>query len=79
MNNDEAFNTRMAEIEARIAALPEAEQARLRDLVEETRRRHENIRASTAAALNALDDWRIAMKYLIFDLEARARENGARG
>jgi len=77
--NDEAFNTRMAEIEARIAALPEAEQARLRDLVEETRRRHESIRASTTAALNALDDWRIVMKYLIFDLEARARENGACG
>jgi hypothetical protein len=38
--------------------------------------RHTQIERAVTAAKDALDDWRIAMKYLVFDIEARSREVG---
>jgi hypothetical protein len=71
---EEMFETKLAELETQIGSMPAELQARLKLLLEETRRRHLEIRQSIAAASDALDDWRIAMKYRIFDAEARLRE-----
>ena len=71
---EETFRTRIAELETRITALPADQQAQLKGLIEETRQRYSDIRRSVSSARDALDDWRIAMKYLIFDQEARLRE-----
>lgn len=71
---EEAIKARLAEIEAEIEVLPGTQQARLRDLLAETKLRHLQIRQAADAALDALQDWRIAMKYLIFDREATMRE-----
>lgn len=72
---EETYTARLAELEHTIDALPPAQQAQLRILFEETRLRHVAIKTATTASRNALDDWRIAMKYMIFDAEARLREN----
>ena len=71
---EETFQTRLAELEARIHSLPREQQGHLQALFEETRRRHREICRSIADAVSALADWRIAMKYRIFDAEARLRE-----
>lgn len=73
---DETFKERLAELEARIDALPEDRRAVLRRLFRETRQRHLQVKTAVNAARNALDDWRLAMKYLVFDREAAAREAG---
>ncbi len=73
---DDTANARLAELESRIAAMSEERQAELRPVLEETRQRHDLIRQCSDAARSALADWRIAMKYRIFDLEARLREAG---
>ena len=67
-------DARLAELEARIAALPADQRAALAPLLAETKTRHAQIKRATAAARDALDDWRIAMKYMVFDWEARLRE-----
>jgi hypothetical protein len=43
-------------------------------LVEESRRRHAQIKDDAVRAREALDDWRLIQKYLLFDEEARQRE-----
>ncbi len=68
------FESQLREILTRIAALPEEQRARLMELVEETRERHQEIRRRVARAYSALDDWRILQKYRVFDLEASLRE-----
>jgi hypothetical protein len=71
---EEAIKARLAEIEAEIEVLPGTQQAHLMELLAETKLRHHQIRQAADAALDALQDWRIAMKYLIFDREAAMRE-----
>jgi phosphoglycerate-specific signal transduction histidine kinase len=71
---EQTFQTKLAELETQIDSLPAEQQAHLKAMLEETRCRHQEIRQSIAAATDALDDWRIAMKYRIFDAEARLRE-----
>jgi phosphoglycerate-specific signal transduction histidine kinase len=72
----ETFREEFDELESRIATLPSDQQATLRPLLQETRERHLQIEQAITAAKDTLDDWRIAMKYLIFDIEARRREVG---
>jgi len=73
---DETFDLRLAELEARVADLAPEQLAAVAPLLEETRQRHAEIRLNVAKARDALDDWRIAMKYKVFDTEARRREDG---
>ena len=70
----ETFEKRLGELTARIDDLPPTQQETLRKLVDETRNRHERITHNAEKARAGLADWRIAVKYLAFDLEARQRE-----
>ncbi len=72
---DKTLALRLAELEARVADLAPEQRQALAPLLAETRQRHADIRRSAAKAREALDDWRIAMKYKLFDAEARLREN----
>ncbi len=72
--NGEKNARRLREYERIIDSLPADQQARLRDLLEETKERHVQIGASIARAMAAVDDWRLAQKYRLFDHEARVRE-----
>ncbi len=74
MLTEDTYTTKLAELEQTINTLPPAEQAQLKNLLSETKKRHAAIKTATTSARNALDDWRIAMKYMIFDQEARRRE-----
>jgi hypothetical protein len=74
MMTDDTAIAKLAELEARIAEMSEEQQEALRPMLEETRKRHGLIKQCGSAARNALADWRIIMKYKIFDLEARLRE-----
>lgn len=54
--------------------LPGPKKEELKRLIEETRKRHDQIKISLQEALSAVDDWRLLQKYYLFDHEARDRE-----
>lgn len=70
------FDRRIAELTARIQEVPPHRRAALLPLLDETLARQAAIEENREAAIEALADWRIAMKYLVFDLEATARTRG---
>ena len=76
--NSKAFESKLQELSAQIETLPESDRARLRALADETRRRQSDIRASCARAEEALCDWRLLLKYILFDAEASLREQRQR-
>lgn len=65
---------KLDELLARIKDLPPDQQARLAPIVEATKARQSDIEKANASAQDALDDWRMTMKYMIFATEARRRE-----
>lgn len=74
--NEAEFQKRLAELVAEIETLPEGERDRLRQLADETRDRHEQIKKSVKSLQESIDFLRLGIKYMIFDLEATRRENG---
>ncbi len=73
---DEAtFQKKLKELLAQIETLPESERQRLRELAEETRARHEDIKKNVDSMLASIDFLRLWIKYMLFDLEATRREN----
>lgn len=68
------FDAQLAALLDKLGTLSPEQQARLRPLVEETRARQAALEKDVDAAHDALDDWRIIMKYAIFAKEAAARE-----
>ena len=72
--NEDTFRARLAEVQAKIEALPPDQQARLAPLVEETKERHYGLQKDMARLREAADDWRITMKYLVYDLERTRAE-----
>ncbi|HOW73545.1 MAG TPA: transcriptional regulator [Phycisphaerae bacterium] len=71
---DDVLNARLAEARDRINALPAEQRGPLLALVEETRQRHLELKKSFNRIHEAVDEWRLLMKYLIFDREATRRE-----
>ena len=72
---DKEFQDHMANVRAKLAALPASQRARLAPLVEETERRQRLLQDNAERVRSALDDWRVQLKYLLFDNEATRREN----
>jgi hypothetical protein len=72
---ESTFHQQLAELQAKIDVLPEAYRCRLNQLVAHAKQRFAAINKNKTKARTALDDWRLAMKYLIFDREARVRES----
>lgn len=68
------FDSRLADLLARLSTLPPEQQEKLRPLVEATHARQVALDADVAAAHDALADWRIVTKYALFANEAAARE-----
>jgi chromosome segregation ATPase len=73
--NENEFQTKLAELMGEISTLPAAERAKLEELADETRQRHEQLRATVSNLQESLDYLRLSIKYLVFDLEATRREN----
>jgi len=72
------FNEKVRQILSKIECLPETQRSAILAMAEDTRKRHLEIQEATARACAALDDWRLAQKYRIFDAEASLREAGVR-
>jgi len=71
---DEEFKDVMQCYLADIDDLPKAKRAKLLKLADQTRHRHEQIKQSAQQSRDAVDDWRLWMKYFLFDIESSARE-----
>ncbi len=74
--DEQVFQKRLAELVSQIESLPEGERDRLRELANETKQRHEDIKRSVRSLQDSIDFLRLGIKYLLFDLEATRRENG---
>lgn len=72
---DQEFQSKLAELMGEISTLPAAERAKLEKLADETRARHQRLRATVNNLQESLDYLRLSIKYLVFDLEATRREN----
>ncbi len=73
--DETTFQKRLAELLSEIASLPASQRSKLELLVADTKKRHEQLRASASNVQDSLDYLRVAIKYLLFDLEATRREN----
>ncbi|MCS7034909.1 MAG: transcriptional regulator [Phycisphaerae bacterium] len=73
---EQEFQSKLAELMGEISTLPASERAKLEKLADETRARHERLRATVSSLQESLDYLRLSIKYLVFDLEATRRENG---
>lgn len=73
MTND-VFDSRIAEARERISQLPEAQRGPLMAILEETVRRHAEMKQNFARIHDAVAEWQLMVKYLIFDREATIRE-----
>jgi hypothetical protein len=73
--NEADFQKRLAELVSVIETLPEGERDRLRQLAQETKDRHDQIKKSVTAIQDSIDFLRLGIKYMLFDLEATRREN----
>ncbi len=71
---EETFLQQFEELSAQIDQLPVDQQPRLRKLAEETLLRYQTNKTNIDQANAALDDWRLQVKYQIFDAEASLRE-----
>jgi len=74
--NEQEFQGKLAELMVEISTLPAAEREKLQRLADETRARHERLKATVSSLQESLDYLRLSIKYLVFDLEATRRENG---
>lgn len=73
--NQQEFEEKLGELIGEIERLPAERREHLQKLVEETRDRHQKIRATVKGLQDSLDYLRLSVKYLVFDLEATRREN----
>jgi len=69
------YQEQMGELMNQLSALPGPQREQLEKLADETRRRHEKLRQTVGALQDSLDQLRLSVKYLVFDLEATRREN----
>lgn len=73
--DETTFQQKLAELVSEIGTLPDAERSKLEVLAEQTRARHEKLKATVANLHESIDYLRLSIKYLLFDLEATRREN----
>ena len=69
------YQQQMGELINHLSGLPGPQREHLEKLADETRRRHEKLRQTVGALQDSLDQLRLSVKYLVFDLEATRREN----
>ncbi len=73
--NETTFQKRLTELLSEIATLPASQRSKLELLVADTKKQHEQLKVTTSNVQESLDYLRVAIKYLLFDLEATRREN----
>lgn len=73
--NEETFQRKLSELIAEIGTLPAGERDKLELLATQTRQRHSQLKETVTSLQESIDFVRLAIKYLLFDLEATRREN----
>lgn len=73
--NEKEFQAKLGELMKEISTLPQAEREKLTALAAKTQERHRKLRKTVHDLQESLDYLRLAIKYLVFDLEATRREN----
>lgn len=73
--NEQDFKSKMTELLGQINDLPEEERPKLEKLAQETQHRHDRMKKTLGELQESLDQLRLTVKYLVFDLEATRREN----
>ena len=73
--NEESFQRKLSELIAEIGTLPAGERDKLELLAAQTRQRHSQLKETVTSLQESIDFVRLAIKYLLFDLEATRREN----
>lgn len=71
---DEVFKAKLDEARTQINELPEGQRERLLVILAETQHRHEEMKQNFGRIHEALGEWQLMIKYLIFDREATRRE-----
>lgn len=72
--DEDTFNSRLQELIQEIAHLPIDKQKKIAPLIEETKKRHKEIKENSDQLERSFTELRICLKYLLFDLEATTRE-----
>ena len=75
MMDESQFQVKLAELMNEISTLPKAEREKLTAMAAKTEERHQKLRKTVHDLQESLDYLRLAIKYLVFDLEATRREN----
>lgn len=73
--DEKTFQSKLAELMGEISTLPKIEREKLENLAATTQQRHQQLRKTVTDLQESLDYLRLAIKYLMFDLEATRREN----
>ena len=71
---DETFTEKLRELSEKMRDLSPEQREALQPLLKETKDRHATLQKNIARANDALDDWRVTVKYALFDRDARRRE-----
>lgn len=69
------FQSKLAELMEEISTLPKAEREKLAAMADKTHQSHEKLKKTVTDLQESMDYLRVAIKYLVFDLEATRREN----
>lgn len=72
---EQEFRNKFDELMAKLKELPEADQIKLNKLAVDAKNRRQRIQTSVNELQASLDNLRLSVKYLVFDLEATRREN----
>lgn len=73
--DDKQFDEEIKKLAAKITTLAPADQEHLKKQMRETVERHKQLKDKIGAVGEVVDNLRIGIKYLVFDLEATKREN----
>ena len=73
--DESTFQMKLAELVKEIGEMPEAERSKLEALAQQTKQRHDKLKATVTSLQDSIDYLRLSIKYLLFDLEATRREN----
>ena len=73
--DEQQFQHKLGELLKEMSTLPAAERDKLAALAEETQERHQRLKKTVSDLQGSLDYLRLAIKYMMFDLEATRREN----
>jgi len=74
--DENTFQKKLNELVKEIDSLPAAEREKLALLAAKTKQRHQELKKTVTSLHESIDFLRLAIKYLLFDLEATRRENG---